>query len=112
MTVFIGLAFEGVSSFLHHKRHNALHKAINAISISTDVQRNKLMHLENTLVMYGAYNAKTLENLVKTVHALHSRQTLYEGLFAGQTLAAYEAYLQMHGRHGIQHYVVNAMLYL
>ena len=62
--------------------------------------------------MYGIYNAETLENLVKTVHALHSRQTLYEGLFAGQTSAAYKAYLQMHGTCGIQHYAVNAMLYL
>ena len=25
---FIGLAFEGISSFLHHKRHKTLHKAI------------------------------------------------------------------------------------
>ena len=112
ITGFIGLAFEGISSFLHHKRHKALHKAVKAISISTDTQRNKLMHLENTLVMYGIYNAKTLEHLVKTVHALHSRQTLYEGLFAGQTSAAYEAYLQMHDTHRIQHYVVNTMLYL
>ena len=79
ITGFIGLAFEGVSSFLHHKRHNTLHKAVKATSISMDAQRNKLMHLENTLVMYRIYNAKTLENLVETVHALHSRQTLYEG---------------------------------
>ena len=56
---FIGLAFEGISSFLHHKRHKELHKVIKAKSISTDVQRNKLMHLENTLVMYGIYNAET-----------------------------------------------------
>ena len=52
-----------------------MHKAVKAMSISMDAQRNKLMHLENTLVMYGIYNAETLENLVKTVHALHSRQT-------------------------------------
>ena len=74
---FIGLAFEGISRFLHHKRHKTLHKAVKAMSISTDAQRNKLMHLENTLVMYGIYNAETLEKLVKTVHALHSRQSLY-----------------------------------
>ena len=55
------------------------------MSISMDMQRNKLMHLENTLVMYGIYNAETLENLVKTVHALHNRQTLYESLFTGKT---------------------------
>ena len=48
---FIGLAFEGISSFLHHK----------AMSILMDAQRNKLMHLENTLVMYRIYNAETLE---------------------------------------------------
>ena len=62
--------------------------------------------------MNGIYNAETLEKLVKTVHTLHSRHTLYEGLFAGQTSAAYEAYLQMHGTCRIQHYTVNAMLYL
>ena len=45
---FIGLAFEGISSSLHHKRHKALQKAVKAMSISTDVQRNKLMHLENS----------------------------------------------------------------
>ena len=73
----MGLAFEVISSILYHKRHNALHKAVKAMSISMDVQRNKLMHLENTLVMYGIYNAENLEKLVKIVHALHSRQSLY-----------------------------------
>ena len=109
---FIGLAFEGISSFLHHKRHNALHKAVKAMSVLTDAQRNKLMHLENTFVMYGIYSAETLEKLEKLVHALYSRQSLYESLFAGQTSATYEAYSQMHGAHGIQHYMVNSMLYL
>ena len=50
---FVGLAFKGISSFLHNKRHKALHKAVSAMSTKTDIQRNKLMHLENTLVMYG-----------------------------------------------------------
>ena len=112
ISAFIGLAFEGISSFLHHKRHNALHKAVKAMSILMDAQRINLMHLENTLVMYGIYNAETLENLVKTVHALHHRQSLYESLFAGQTSAAYEAHSKMHGACRIQHYVVNSMLYL
>ena len=46
--------------------------------------------------MYGVYNADTLERLVKTVHALHSRQTLYKSLFTCKTAAAYEFYSQMH----------------
>ena len=42
---FTGLAFEGISSFLHYKRHNALHKAVKTISVLMDAQRKKLMHL-------------------------------------------------------------------
>ena len=37
---FLGLAFEGISSFLHHKRQQALRKAVKAMSISTEAQRN------------------------------------------------------------------------
>ena len=62
ITGFIGLAFEDISNFLHHKRHMSLHKTVKAMSISTDAERNNTVHLENTLVMYGIYNAKTLEN--------------------------------------------------
>ena len=76
------------------------------------MQRNKLMHLENTLVMYGIYNTETLERLVKTIQALHIRQTSCESLFTGKTSAAYEFYSQMHGSCGIQHNAVNSMLYL
>ena len=82
------------------------------MSVSTNAKRNKLMHLEDTVVMYQIYNAETLENLVKTVHALHHRQSLYENLFADQTSAAYEAYSQIHGACHIQHYAVKSMLYL
>ena len=83
-----------------------------AMPISMDAQRNKLMHLVNTLVMYEICNAKTLENLVKTAHALQSRHMLYKGLFTRQTSAGYEAYLQIHGTCGIQHYTVDSMLYV
>ena len=82
------------------------------MSIQTDIQRNKLMHLENTLVMYGVYNAETLDRLAKTVHAVHSRETFYYSLFTGRTSAAYEYYSQMHEKWGKQHYAINSMLYL
>ena len=36
----IGLAYEGISSFLHHKRHKALHKAVAIMNKKTDVQGN------------------------------------------------------------------------
>ena len=54
------------------------------MSILMDTQRNKLMHLENSLVMYGIYNTETVEKLVKMVQVIHSRQSLIEGLFTNQ----------------------------
>ena len=36
----IGLAYEGISSFLHHKRHKALHKAVAIMNKKTNVQCN------------------------------------------------------------------------
>ena len=65
---FIGLAYEGISSFLHHKQNNALHKAVNAMDDKANIQCNELMTLENLMLVYGVYNAKTLEKLIKTVH--------------------------------------------
>ena len=59
---FLGLAFEGILSFLHHKRHKALQNTVKAMSVTTEAQRNKLMHLENSLIMYGVYNMETLQN--------------------------------------------------
>ena len=82
------------------------------MSISMDMQSNKLMHLEKSLIMYGFYNAETLEKLVKTAHALHSWQSLIENLFEGQTAAAYEIFSQMHNVCGIQHYAISSLLYL
>ena len=54
---FIGLAYEGISSFLQHKQNNALHKAVNAMNDKANIQHDKLMKLDDTVLMYGIYNA-------------------------------------------------------
>ena len=58
---FIGLAYEGISSLLHQKHENALQKAVDAMSNQASIQCNKLIKLDNTMLMYGIYNAETLE---------------------------------------------------
>ena len=47
----IGIAYEGISSFLHHKRHKALHKAMTVMEKKTDLQQNQIHHLEGTMIM-------------------------------------------------------------
>ena len=54
----IRLAYEGISSFLHHKRNKSLHKAVRSMDSKTTTQHNKLMQLENSMLMYGIYMLK------------------------------------------------------
>ena len=69
---FIGLAYEGISSFLQRKCENALQKAAIAMNNEVNFQCNKLIKLDSTMLMYGIYNAETLEKLINTVQEIHN----------------------------------------
>ena len=43
-------------------------KLLILLSEKANIQHNKLMKLDNSMLMYGIYNAETLEKLIKTVH--------------------------------------------
>ena len=49
-----------------------------------NIQCNKLMKLDDTMLMYGIYNVETLEKLFKTVHKIHNTTSSHEKLFAGE----------------------------
>ena len=108
---FIGLAYEDISSFLHHKWNKALHKAVRALDSNTTIQCNKLMQLENSVLTYGIYNAETLEKFIYTVHHIQNITSLYKRLFAGQqsSLTLRSLYANVLG---LQHYSINSLLYL
>ena len=78
------MAFEGISSFLHHKRHRALNKAIKQINERQNVEHNRICHLEDTMIMYGKYNSDNLTNLIDMVHRMHNLTSLKERLFVGR----------------------------
>ena len=79
---FIGVAYKGISSFLQRKHENALQKAVDAMNSQATMQCNKLMKLDNTMLMYGIYNAEALEKLINTVHEIHNVTSSHEKLFA------------------------------
>ena len=80
----VGLAFEGISCFLHHKRHKALNKAIKQINDRQNIEHNRIYHLEDIMIMYGKYNSDTLTNLIDTVHRMHNLTSQKEKLFVGK----------------------------
>ena len=50
-----------------------------------NIQHNKLVKLDNTMLMYGIYNAETLEKLINTVQEIHNVTSSHEKLFPGET---------------------------
>ena len=76
----------------------------------TTIQCNKLMQLENSLLMYGVYNAEMLENLINTVHNIHNMTSLHERLFAGQQSSLTLRLLYANSL-GLHHYSINSLLF-
>ena len=48
-----------------------------------------LIHIEDSMVMYGIYNAETLENLITTVYKMHNITIPNERLFAGKPSSSF-----------------------
>ena len=83
-TKVVGLAFEVISSFLHHKQHKALQKAVNVLSSRTGIDHNRVYHLEDTMIMYDKYNLDTLIELVNMVHQMQNVTTWKEKFFVSE----------------------------
>ena len=77
----------------------------------TTIQHDKLMQLENLVLMYGIYNAEMLEKLINTVYHIHNTTSSHERLFAGQqnSLTLRSVYANSLGLHC---YFIYSLLYL
>ena len=108
---FTGLAYEGISSFLQQKCENALQKVVDGMSNQANIQHNKLIKLDNTMLMYGIYNSETLEKLINTVQEIHNVTSSHEKLFAGEYNPTFFKMLYMDA-FGIQQYAINSLQFL
>ena len=72
---------------------------------------NKLIKLDNTMLMYRIYNAETLEKLINTVQDIHNVTSFHEKLFAGEYNPTIFRLLYMNAL-GIQQYAFNSLLFL
>ena len=97
--------------FFRKKHNNALQKAMTAMNDESEFQCNKLLKLDNTILMYGIYNAKTLEKLINTVQELHKVTSSHERLFAGEHNPALFRMLYMNAL-GIQQYTFHSLFFL
>ena len=82
-----------------------------AMNNEADFQCNKLLKLDNTMLMYGIYNTETLEKLINTVQEIHNVTSSHERLFAGEHNPAIFRLLYMDAL-GVQQYAFNSLLFL
>ena len=54
-----------------------------AMENQVNLKRNKIFHLEDSVVMKGNYNWDTLEKLISTVHKMHNKTTWNEKTICG-----------------------------
>ena len=76
-----------------------------------DIQCNKLIKSDNTMLMYGIYNTETLEKLINTVQEIHIVTSSHEKLFAGEHNPMIFRLLYMDAL-DIQQYAFNSLLFL
>ena len=69
------------------------------------------MKLDNTMLMYGVYNAESLEKLIQTVHEIHNVTSSHEKLFAGEHEHSLFRILYTDAI-GMQQYATNSLLFL
>ena len=81
------------------------------MSNQASIQCNKLIKLDNTMLMYGIYNAETLEKLVNTVQEIHNITSSHKKLFAREHNPACFRLLYTDAL-GIQQYTINSLLIL
>ena len=76
-----------------------------------NTQHNKLMKLDDTILMYGIYSAEMLEKLIRTVHEIHNTTSSHKKLFVGEHNHSLFRMLYTDAL-GIQQYATNSLLYL
>ena len=76
-----------------------------------NMQHNKLIKLDNTMIMYGTYNTETLEKIINTVQEIHNVTSSHEKLFAGEHNPTIFRLLYTDAL-GIQQYAFNSLLFL
>ena len=81
------------------------------MNTKANIQHNKLIKLDDTMLMYGIYNAEMLEKLITAVCKIHNATSSHEKLFAREHNHSIFRILYTHSL-GLQHYSTNSLPYL
>ena len=76
----ITLAMESLSSWIKGKQNKWIDNTVTKMRRSGSETRNELQQYRDDFLMYGKYNAESLNDVIKTVNALHQKNMKLERL--------------------------------
>ena len=76
----ITLAAESLSSWIKGKQNHQIDDAVTIMRRSNFEIRSELKQYKDDFLMYGKYSAESLNDAIKTVNALHQKNTRLERL--------------------------------
>ena len=94
---------------MQHKQEKALQQAMHSMNKRVNIERNRVFHLEDSMIMYGVYNVDTLGKLIQVVHKMNNRSIWYEKLYAGHVNKWFE---MCSSSQGSNYYAIHSLLYL
>ena len=71
---------ENLSSWIKEKWNHQIDNTVTAMRRSDSEIRNELQQYRDDFLMYGKYNAESLNDVIKTVNALHQKNTQLQRL--------------------------------
>ena len=74
----ITLAAESLSSWIKGKQNSQIDNAVSIMRRSNFEIKNELQQYRDDFLMYGKYSAESLNDVIKTVNALHEEKTRSE----------------------------------
>ena len=74
----ITLAVESLNSLIKAKQNNQIDNAITIMQRSSFQIKNELRQYRDDFLMFGKYTAESLNDVIKTVNALHQKNTRLE----------------------------------
>ena len=95
--------------FLQHKQDKVLQQAMHTMNKKASIERNRVFHLEDSMIMCGVYNVDTLVKLIQMVHKMNTRLVWFEQLYTGHVNKWFEMYSSSQVAN---YYAIHSLLYL
>ena len=101
------IAVEALGSHLQKKRKRAMVKAVTEMQNNQFLTRNELYHLEKDFLMYGEYNVRSTDGIIRMLSNLTNRTPFLENMLNGKVRGIMDKYLKENTGYEIYSHQIN-----